>query len=111
MHDHAHHHHAHVRTEDTRRLNLALGLILGLMVGEIVAGILASSLALLSDAGHMLTDAGAIALALFAARLARRPAHGGFTFGFRRAEILSAQLNGATLVALAPVILIQGIPR
>ena len=51
----------------------------------------------------MLTDAGAIGLALFAASLARRPAEGGFTFGFRRAEILSAQLNGATLVALAVV--------
>ena len=71
------------------------------MVLEVVAGILASSLALLSDAGHMLTDAGAIALALLAARLARRPAGGGFTFGLRRAEILSAQVNGATLVALA----------
>ena len=71
------------------------------MAVEVVAGIMAYSLALLSDAAHMLTDAGAIALALFAARLARRPASGGFTFGFRRAEILSAQLNGATLVALA----------
>lgn len=75
MHDHTH---THVRTDDTRRLTVALVLILGLMAGEIVAGILASSLALLSDAAHMLTDAGAIALALFAARLARRPARGGF---------------------------------
>jgi cobalt-zinc-cadmium efflux system protein len=111
MHDHAHHHHAHVQTEDTRRLTIALVLILGLMAAEIVAGILASSLALLSDAAHLLTDAGAIALALFAARLARRPAAGGFTFGFRRAEILSAQLNGATLVALAVVIVWEGIRR
>ena len=94
----AHHHHGHVHTDDTRRLTIALVLILGLMVAEVVAGVLADSLALLSDAAHMLTDAGAIALALFAARLARRPASGGFTFGFRRAEILSAQLNGATLV-------------
>jgi len=111
MHDHEHHHHTHVRTDDARRLTLALALILGLMVAEVVAGILASSLALLSDAAHMLTDAGAIALALFAARLARRPAGGGFTFGFRRAEILSAQLNGATLVALAVVIVWEGIRR
>jgi cobalt-zinc-cadmium efflux system protein len=59
----------------------------------------------------MLTDAGAIGLALFAAGLARRPARGGFTFGFRRAEILSAQLNGATLVALAVVIVVEGIGR
>jgi cobalt-zinc-cadmium efflux system protein len=111
MHAHAHHHGAHIATDDARRLTLALGLILGLMAVEIVAGILASSLALLSDAAHMLTDAGAIALALFAARLAARPAAGGFTFGFRRAEILSAQLNGATLVALAVVIVWEGIRR
>jgi cobalt-zinc-cadmium efflux system protein len=107
----AHHHHGHVHTDDTRRLTLALVLILGLMLVEVVAGVLASSLALLSDAAHMLTDAGAIALALFAARLARRPASGGFTFGFRRAEILSAQLNGATLVALAVVIVWEGVRR
>ena len=108
MHDHGH---THVHTDDTRRLTLALALILGFMVAEVVAGILADSLALLSDAAHMLTDAGAIGLALFAAGLARRPAHGGFTFGFRRAEILSAQLNGATLVALAVVIVVEGIAR
>ncbi len=108
MHDHGH---THVHTDDTRRLTLALALILGFMVAEVVAGILADSLALLSDAAHMLTDAGAIALALFAAGLARRPASGGFTFGFRRAEILSAQLNGATLVALAVVITVEGIRR
>ena len=108
MHDHGH---THVHTDDTRRLTLALALILGFMVAEVVAGILADSLALLSDAAHMLTDAGAIALALFAAGLARRPARGGFTFGFRRAEILSAQLNGATLVALAVVIVVEGIAR
>jgi cobalt-zinc-cadmium efflux system protein len=108
MHDHAH---SHVQTGDSRRLTLALALILGLMAVEVVAGFLASSLALLSDAAHMLTDAGAIALALFTARLARRPARGEFTFGFRRAEILSAQLNGATLVALAVVIVWEGIRR
>jgi cobalt-zinc-cadmium efflux system protein len=107
----AHQHHGHVHTDDTRRLTAALVLILGLMVAEVVAGVLASSLALLSDAAHMLTDAGAIALALFAARLARRPPGGGFTFGFRRAEILSAQLNGATLVALALLIVLEGIRR
>jgi cobalt-zinc-cadmium efflux system protein len=81
------------------------------MAAEVVVGILASSLALLADAAHMLTDAGAIALALFAARLARRPPEGGFTFGYRRAEILSAQLNGATLVGLGALIAIEGIRR
>jgi cobalt-zinc-cadmium efflux system protein len=105
------HHHGHVHTDDARRLTIALVLILGLMVTEVVAGVMADSLALLSDAAHMLTDAGAIALALFAARLARRPASGGFTFGFRRAEILSAQVNGATLVGLAVLIALEAIQR
>jgi cobalt-zinc-cadmium efflux system protein len=97
-HDHNHH-------------GLALALILGFMAVEVVVGFLASSLALLSDAAHMLTDAGAIALALAAARLAGRPAKGGFTFGLKRAEILSAQINGVTLVALATAIVAEGIRR
>jgi cobalt-zinc-cadmium efflux system protein len=108
VHDHGH---SQVSTADSRRLGIALALILGFMAVEVVAGFLASSLALLSDAGHMLTDAGAIALALVAARLARRPAQGEFTFGLGRAEILSAQVNGVTLVALAAVILTEGIRR
>ncbi|HEX2436675.1 MAG TPA: cation diffusion facilitator family transporter [Methylomirabilota bacterium] len=108
MHDH-HHHHA--PDASGTRLGVALGLILGFMVVEVVVGILADSLALLSDAAHMLTDAGAIALALVAARLAQRPAEGGFTFGLKRAEILSAQVNGVTLVALAAVILAEGVRR
>jgi cobalt-zinc-cadmium efflux system protein len=112
MHGHHHHSHAHAgATADRRRLWIALALILGFMAVDVVAGLLASSLALLSDAAHMLTDAGAIALALVAARLAARPPAGGYTFGLRRAEILSAQLNGATLLALAAVILYEGIRR
>ena len=98
-------------TSDGRRLGLALVLILGFMAVEVVVGILASSLALLSDAAHMLTDAGAIALALAATRLSGRPAAGRFTFGLKRAEILSAQVNGVTLVALATVIIVEGIRR
>jgi cobalt-zinc-cadmium efflux system protein len=109
-HDHGHVH-APVATRERGRLWLALALLLGFMAVEVVVGILASSLALLSDAAHMLTDAGAIALALVAARLATRPAAGGFTFGLKRAEILSAQVNGATLVALAAVITLEGIRR
>jgi len=109
---HAHDHgHAAARAADSRRLWIALALIVGFMAVEVVVGLLASSLALLSDAAHMLTDAGALALALLAARLARRPPGGGFTFGLRRAEILSAQLNGATLVALAVVVIVEGVRR
>jgi cobalt-zinc-cadmium efflux system protein len=108
---HSHHHHHDHAEADSGRLAIALALILALMVGEVVAGILAGSLALLSDAAHMLTDAAAIAIALLAARLARRPAGGSFTFGFRRAEILSAQVNGATLVGLGALIVIEGVRR
>jgi cobalt-zinc-cadmium efflux system protein len=108
---HGHHHHAPSADADARWLAVALALIAGFMVVEIVGGLLASSLALLSDAGHMLTDAGAIGLALVAARLAARPAGGRFTFGLGRAEILSAQVNGATLLVLAGVIAIAAVQR
>jgi cobalt-zinc-cadmium efflux system protein len=81
------------------------------MCGEVVAGILAHSLALLSDAAHMLTDAGAIALSLVALRLAARPAGGNLTFGLKRAEILSAQANGGTLLVLAGLIVYEAIHR
>src|SRR4051794_41932264 len=81
------------------------------MVVEVVGGLLASSLALLSDAGHMLTDAAALGLAIAAARLAARPAGGRFTFGLGRAEILSAQVNGAALLVLAGVIAVAAIQR
>ncbi|MDA8067848.1 MAG: cation diffusion facilitator family transporter, partial [Actinomycetota bacterium] len=86
---------------DARRLKIALTLILGFMAVEIVVALLASSLALLSDAAHMLTDAAALAMALLASRLAARPARGAMTFGLGRAEILSANANGITLLALA----------
>ncbi|MEA2284600.1 MAG: cobalt-zinc-cadmium efflux system protein, partial [Solirubrobacteraceae bacterium] len=109
-HDH-HHHHAPSADADLRWLAVALGLIAAFMVVEVVAGLLASSLALLSDAAHMLTDAGAIALALVAARLAARPAAGRFTFGLGRAEILSAQINGAALLVLAGVIATAALRR
>jgi cobalt-zinc-cadmium efflux system protein len=79
-------------------------LILAFMAVEIVAGVLGSSLALLSDAGHMLTDAAALGMSLAAARLAARPAFGAMTYGLGRAEILSAQANGLTLLVLAGLI-------
>jgi cobalt-zinc-cadmium efflux system protein len=106
-----HHHHAPSADADRRWLAVALGVIATFMLVEVVAGILADSLALLSDAAHMLTDAAAIAVALFAARLAARPAEGRFTFGLGRAEILSAQGNGATLLVLAGVIAVEAIRR
>jgi cobalt-zinc-cadmium efflux system protein len=111
-HDHAHHHHHGVSPEADRRwLTAALAIIVVFMCVEVVAGVVADSLALLSDAAHMLTDAGAVALALVAARLAARPAAGRFTFGLGRAEILSAQVNGGTLLVLAGVIAVEAIRR
>jgi cobalt-zinc-cadmium efflux system protein len=92
-------------------LRLALGLIVGFMLVEVAAGLIAGSLALLSDAAHMLTDAAALGLALVAARLAARPAAGAFTFGLKRAEILSAQVNGGALGALGLVIAVDAVRR
>ena len=106
------HDHGHVGPDtNRRRLAVALVLIVGFMAAEVVAGILAHSLALLSDAAHMLTDAGAIGLSLLALTLAARPAGGNRTFGLKRAEILSAQLNGAALLVLALLIVYEGIHR
>ena len=110
-HGHAGHHHGPAADADRRWLAVALGIIATFMVVEVVAGVLADSLALLSDAAHMLTDAGAIAVALYAAGLAARPPGGRFTFGLGRAEILSAQGNGATLLVLAGVIAVEAIRR
>jgi cobalt-zinc-cadmium efflux system protein len=103
--------HRHDHARDRRALLLALALISALVAAEVVAGILARSLALLSDAAHMLTDAGALALSLLALRLAGRPAAGNLTFGLRRAEALSAQANGGTLLVLAGLILYEAVRR
>jgi cobalt-zinc-cadmium efflux system protein len=108
----AHAHSHRVRGgDDLRALSLALALIVGFMLAEVVVGILADSLALLSDAAHMLTDAGGIALALVATQLARRPAGGVMTYGLGRAEILSAQANGITLLMLAALIVYEAVRR
>jgi cobalt-zinc-cadmium efflux system protein len=106
-----HHHHGVSPDADRGRLAAALALILAFMAVEVVAGIVSGSLALLSDAAHMLTDAGSIALALGAARLAARPPTAAFTFGLGRAEIISAQVNGATLLVLAGVIAVEAVQR
>lgn len=96
---------------DRRYLTGALVLISVFMVGEVVVGLLARSLALISDAGHMLTDAASIVLALVAMRLSARPPQGGFTYGLKRAEIMSALVNGITLLLLAAYFVYEGISR
>ncbi|HYB24273.1 MAG TPA: cation diffusion facilitator family transporter [Solirubrobacteraceae bacterium] len=96
---------------DRRRLAGALALIVAFMAVEVAAGVVAHSLALLSDAAHMLTDAAAIGLSLAAATLATRPPAGALTFGLRRVEILSALANGVTLLILAAFIAYEAIRR
>ena len=96
---------------DARKLTVALVLIVGLMGVEVVTGILAHSLALLSDAAHMLTDAAAIGLSLVAVGLARRPAKGAMTYGLGRVEVLAAQANGVTLLVLAAFVVYEAIRR
>ncbi|MER5650587.1 cation diffusion facilitator family transporter [Streptosporangium sp. NPDC002524] len=96
---------------DRRYLTAALALITGFMAAEVVVGLAARSLALISDAGHMLTDAVAIGFALVAMRIAARPPRGGFTYGLRRAEIISAQVNGITLLLLAAWFVYEGVRR
>ncbi len=111
-HAHAHHHHHTVASEAQRGpLVAALALIVGLMIGEIVAGAIANSVALLTDAAHMLTDAAAIGLSLIALRLAARPPGGAMTYGLKRVEPLSAVINGAVLGALAVVFAVTAIDR
>jgi cobalt-zinc-cadmium efflux system protein len=111
MDDHHGHDHGVGAETEIRPLVLALALIVGFMVAEVALGIVADSLALLSDAAHMLVDAAALGISVWAARLARRPAGGRMTFGFRRAEILSAQANGATLLVLGLAIVAEGARR
>lgn len=96
---------------DRRLLTGALILIVGFMAVEVVVGFAAGSLALITDAAHMLTDAIAIVLALVAIRLAARPPAGGFTYGLKRVEILSAQANGITLLLLAAYFVYEAITR
>jgi cobalt-zinc-cadmium efflux system protein len=115
-HAHAHHHHdghSHAISVDADRryLRIALLLIVGFMAVEVVAGIAARSLALISDAGHMLTDAGALVLSLLVIRMIQRPAGGNLTYGMRRAEVLSGQANGAVLLVLGVLVTYEGILR
>jgi cobalt-zinc-cadmium efflux system protein len=96
-----HDHHEHRLAADRRALTIALVLVASIMGAEIVAGLVGHSLALLADAGHMLTDAAALVFALVAAGMAARPAAGRWTYGYSRLEILAAQANGITLGLLA----------
>lgn len=114
---HSHGGHAHGgpahggRGANRRRLSIALALVASYMVVEVVGGLLTNSLALLADAAHMLSDAGALALALMALWLADRPAAPRRTYGNHRTEILAALVNGATLVAISIFIFVEAWQR
>jgi cobalt-zinc-cadmium efflux system protein len=107
------HGHAHgpAPDADRRPLAAALALLLAFLLAEVMVAVLAGSLALLSDAGHMLSDVAAIALALLAARLATRPSSGAWTFGMHRAEILSAAVNGVTLLVVSVIVAVEAVRR
>ncbi len=109
-HDHAHAHRPSGQA-DRRWLSAALIVIVAFMVAEVVAGLLAHSLALITDAGHMTTDAAAIGLAIVASRIAERPPRGAYTFGFARVDALSGQANGITLLLLAVWFTVEAIRR
>jgi cobalt-zinc-cadmium efflux system protein len=110
-HHHGHCHHHGGSDRNRRRLALTLGLVVLYMVAEVVGGLLSGSLALLADAGHMLSDAGALALSLFAIWIAQRPPTPSKTWGYYRIEILAALINGAALVALSIFILFEAVER
>lgn len=108
----AHDHGVHgTRPSVTRALQIALGLTIALMIAEVVGGLLSNSLALLADAGHMLTDAGALALSLFVAWMCRQPSRPEKTYGYLRWEILAALLNGATLLLISFWIVWEAVSR
>lgn len=110
-HSHGVHSHGGSANADKRHLGAALGLIVGFMVVEVIAAFVSGSVALLADAGHMLSDAGAIGASIWAISLAARPARGVWTFGFKRAEILSAAGNGVTLLVVGALITVEAIHR
>jgi cobalt-zinc-cadmium efflux system protein len=113
-HSHAHghaHSHAHSHGGSRARLTWVLGLIILYMVAEAVGGWLTGSLALLADAGHMLSDAAALGLSVFAMSMSRRPRTAKRTYGYHRLEILAALANGATLVAISILVLVEAVRR
>src|SRR5919201_5485716 len=105
------HAHEHGRAANRTRMGLALAINLGLVVAAVVGAVVFHSVALVADAGHVLSDVGAIGLALFAAAMAARPARGRRTFGYHRTEILAALVNGVALVAVAVFVFVEATMR
>ena len=117
-HDHAYatkggggHSHGVSADADKRYLLIALALISTFMLVEVVVGSIVGSVALIADAGHMLSDVGALAASLWAIKLAAKPAAGAWTYGWKRAEILSAAANGITLLVVSALVTFEAIRR
>ncbi len=120
MSDHGHEEHGHGRGHSdvavlaisgTRALGFSIGIVLTIMVVEILGGAVSYNMALLSDAGHMVVDALALGLSLFALILAKRPATLRRTFGYQRVEIMATLINGITLVAISIFIFYEAYKR
>src|SRR4051812_50108689 len=111
VHDHSSHSHGVGRSGNRRKMTMALGINVLLLIAGVVGALVFGSVALLADAGHVLSDVGAIALGLLAAAMATRPARGRRTFGLQRGEILAALVNGLLLVAVAVVVFVEAIGR
>ena len=109
-HDHGHHHHDTGSLSD-RRLAWAVAANVVLTVAQIIGGIVSGSLALVADALHNLNDAASLGLALFARKIARRPAHKGMTFGYSRAEVIAALINLVTLIIVGLYLVYEAIAR
>ena len=109
--EHHHHQASHIPSTGNRPLLIALIIVLSIMVAEVIGGLLSGSLALLSDAGHMLVDALALGLSMFALTIARRPSTPTRTYGYHRVEILAALANGTTLVLISIYIFYEAYQR
>ena len=117
LHDHSHahshhsHDHSHLHTSNKVVLRVSFIVIAAYMLVEIIGGLLTDSLALLSDAGHMFSDAAAIGLSLYAFKLGEKAVNARNTFGYKRFEILAAALNGLALIVIAAFILLEAVER
>src|ERR1700694_1009802 len=108
---HTGHNHGITPDADRRYLRIAMGLIVGFMAAEVVVALISGSLALLADAGHMVTDAGAIAGSIWALHLAQQPASRVWSYGLKRAEILAAAANGVTLLVVGVLVAVEVVRR
>ncbi|WP_232522636.1 cation diffusion facilitator family transporter [Chitinibacter sp. FCG-7] len=110
-HDESHHHHDHGAPSSQKRLVIALIVTFGFAFVELAGGLWAGSLALISDAGHMMTDSAALLLALIANLIGQRPANAAKSYGYARAELIGALVNSLTMIALVVWIVVEAVQR